>query len=103
MASEGPPRVAFTPGAVKVIYNYSDGTPRLINLIADRCLTAGLISQTTVISRRIAKEAVRNLELPKARKWAAPVRAAIVLVAVVLLITLVWASTGTLQRWLNLP
>jgi len=88
---------------VKVIYDYSDGTPRLINLIADRCLTAGLISQTAVITRRIAKDAVTNLELPKVRRWATPVRAAIVLAAVVLFVTLVAASTGTLQRWLNLP
>jgi general secretion pathway protein A len=101
MASNGPPRAAFTPGAVKVIYNYSNGTPRLINLIADRCLTAGLILQTTVISRRIAKEAVRDLELPKTRRWGAPVRAAIILVLVALFVTLLWAGTGTIQRWLN--
>ena len=103
MASKGSARAVFTSGALKVIYNYSNGTPRLINLIADRCLTAGLISQTTIISRRIAKEAVTILQLPRARRWPTPVRAAILLAAVVLFVTLVWVSTGTLQRWLNLP
>ena len=103
MASKGSPRPVFTSGAMKVIYNYSNGTPRLINLIADRCLIAGLISQTRVISRRIAKEAVTILQLPRARRWPTPVRAAILLAAVVLFVTLVWVSTGTLQRWLNLP
>jgi general secretion pathway protein A len=102
MASNGPPRVAFTSGAVKMIYNYSNGTPRLNKLIADRCLTAGLILQAREISVRIVKEAVTDLELPKARRWTAPVRAAIVLVAVALFITLLWAGTGTLQHWLNL-
>ncbi|HYR86712.1 MAG TPA: AAA family ATPase [Terriglobia bacterium] len=103
MASAGPPRTAFTPGAVKVVYDYSNGTPRLINLIADRSLTAGLILETTIISARVAKEAVKDLELRRARRWAAPVRTAIVLVAVALFITLLWAGTGTLQHWLNLP
>jgi general secretion pathway protein A len=69
MASDGAVRAAFNPGAIKVIYNYSDGTPRLINLIADRCLTIGLVVQTTVITRQIAMEAVKNLELPKIRRW----------------------------------
>jgi general secretion pathway protein A len=68
MASNGQPRVVFTPQAVKVIYNYSGGTPRLINLIADRCLTAGLASQTRTIDHRIAHEAVSNLELPRVRR-----------------------------------
>jgi general secretion pathway protein A len=90
MASKGPPRAVFTPGALKVIYNNSGGIPRLINLIADRCLTTGLILETREISRRIAKEAVRNLELPKARRWAAAMRAALVILALVLFVTLLW-------------
>lgn len=98
-ASRTRQRVTFTPGAVRMIYNYSNGTPRLINLIADRCLTAGLILQTTTISRRVAKEAVKDLELPKLRRWNTPVRAAIVLLVVALFFTLLWANIGMLQRW----
>jgi len=103
MASAGAGHAVFAPGAIKVIYNYSDGTPRLINLIADRCLTAGLVLQTKVITRRVALEAVRDLQLSKLRRWAGPVRAAIVVAALVLFVTLLWASTGTLHRWLNPP
>ena len=98
-ASRRQPGVTITSGALKVIYNYSNGTPRLINLIADRCLTAGLILQTKVIRRRIAEEAVRDLELPKLRRWNTPVRAAIVLLVVALFFTLLWANAGMLQRW----
>jgi general secretion pathway protein A len=64
-ASEGEPRVTFTERATRVIYDFSAGTPRLINLIADRCLTAGLLSQSVTIDHRIAREAVANLELPR--------------------------------------
>jgi general secretion pathway protein A len=68
MASNQDASVRFTPKAVKVIYDYSGGTPRLINLIADRCLTVGLVTSSATIDDRIAREAVRNLELPKVRR-----------------------------------
>lgn len=98
--SDGPPRPTFTRGALKLIYSYSGGTPRLINLIADRCLTAGLVSQTTVINRRIAKEAIDNLELPKLRSSRTPLA---LIAGVVLLIVFLWTITETLRRWLALP
>ena len=62
------PRVTFNQGALKVVYSYSGGTPRLINLIAERCLIAGLASEATIIDRKIAKMAVSNLELRKVKR-----------------------------------
>jgi general secretion pathway protein A len=99
-ASAGPPRPTFTRGALKLIYSYSGGTPRLINLIADRCLTAGLVSQTTVINRRIAKEAIDNLQLPKLRSSRTPLA---LIAGIVFFIVFLWMITEALRRWLALP
>ena len=98
--SEGTPRPAFTKRAVKLIYRYSGGTPRLINLIADRCLTAGLLLQATDINHRIAKEAIDNLELPNLRSSRAPF---LLVAGLLLLIVFLWTITGTLRHWLDLP
>ena len=99
-ASGGPSRVMFAAPAVKVIYDYSNGTPRLINLIADRCLILGLASEKISIDRKIAKEAVRNLELPKLRGLAKTTRITIVVVAAAILsVVLLWTITaGVLER-----
>jgi len=93
MASAGRSRLMFMPGAVKVIYDYSKGTPRLINLIADRCLIIGLASETTTINRKIAKESVRNLELPKQLGLRYARVAMVLAVAMALSLLLIWAFT----------
>jgi general secretion pathway protein A len=67
LASNGRPRTSFSPEACNVIYKYSGGTPRLINLIGDRCLIAGLASNTNIIQKKHAVEAVQSLELKKVR------------------------------------
>src|SRR3989338_6412677 len=36
--------IEFTEGAVEIIANFSDGTPRLINMICDRALLAGFVA-----------------------------------------------------------
>ena len=66
-------RVTFNKAAIKIIYAYSGGTPRLINLIAERCMIAGLASQARIIDPKIAKEAVHSLELRKVKKSSRPV------------------------------
>src|SRR5581483_7315744 len=65
--SDGKRAPRFSKQALRLIHRYSDGTPRLINLIADRCLTAGLVAQSRSIDRKIVKSAVENLELRKPR------------------------------------
>jgi hypothetical protein len=52
---------------MKVIQKYSKGTPRLINLIADRCLMAGMSAGTMTISGALAKQAVSALEFDRTR------------------------------------
>jgi general secretion pathway protein A len=65
IAGGGHSRVIFTADGLKEIYRYSGGIPRLINLIADRSLLAGMALSTTALDRRVVREAVDNLQLKK--------------------------------------
>lgn len=67
IAGGGPSRVVFTPDGMKEIYRYSGGIPRLINLIADRSLLAGMVLSATRLDRRVVGEAVDNLQLKPKR------------------------------------
>lgn len=53
--------IDFSNRATPLIYEYSQGIPRLINLISDRCLLGGYIKQTNHITPGIVKEAVKSL------------------------------------------
>ena len=63
IAGGGQSRVVFTPDGLKEIYRYSGGIPRLINLIADRSLLAGMAFSTSAMDRTVVREAVDNLQL----------------------------------------
>ncbi len=67
IAGGGQSRVIFTTDGMKEIYRYSAGIPRLINLIADRSLLAGMVLSTTRLDRRVVSEAVDNLQLKRKR------------------------------------
>jgi len=67
IAGGGQSRIIFTTDGLKEIYNYSGGIPRLINLIADRSLLAGMALSTTAMDRRVVHEAVENLQLKKSK------------------------------------
>ncbi|MBS3734170.1 MAG: AAA family ATPase [Phycisphaerae bacterium] len=54
--------VQFDPGAVKEIYRYSRGTPRLVNAIGDKALLAGYVYRTGRIDRRLVRLAVDELK-----------------------------------------
>jgi general secretion pathway protein A len=55
--------VTFDHGAFEAIHRYSEGVPRLINLLADRALLAGYAQQSPVITATMANEAAATLEL----------------------------------------
>src|SRR6266513_1186232 len=67
IAGGGQSRIMFTPDGLKEIYRYSSGIPRLINLIADRSLLAGMALSTSTMDRRVVREAVENLQLKKSK------------------------------------
>jgi general secretion pathway protein A len=65
IAGGGQSRIMFTLDGLKEIYSYSGGIPRIINLIADRSLLAGMALSTTTMDRKVVREAVENLQLKK--------------------------------------
>ena len=58
--ANGSPR--FEAGAVKLIYKYSGGIPRLINAVCDKTLLAGFVTQTNVMTKKLVELAVDELQ-----------------------------------------
>ena len=57
----GKGRVRFTRSAVELIYKYSHGIPRMINVLADRSLLIAYTMSTKKISPRIVRPAVKDV------------------------------------------
>lgn len=56
----------FKKSAIREIYRYSKGYPRLINIVADRALLTGYIHSAKIIKKKTVKECARELELATA-------------------------------------
>jgi len=54
----------FNPDAVREIYSFSQGYPRLINIICDHALLTGYASGLKVIDAKVIKECERELQIP---------------------------------------
>ncbi|MFC1658316.1 ExeA family protein [Candidatus Omnitrophota bacterium] len=54
-------KIRFLDEAQEIIYNFSGGTPRLINVICDRCLLAGFTAHTHKIDAKIAQICVKEV------------------------------------------
>lgn len=52
----------FDKTAIKKVFRYSKGIPRLVNALADKALLAGYVSKTYKITGRLVKMAERELE-----------------------------------------
>ncbi len=62
----------FSPRALKRIFKYSKGLPRLINAACDRALLTAYARDRGKINSRIAKEAIRDVKknsAPSNRRW----------------------------------
>ena len=55
-------QLRFDPGAIREIFRYSRGTPRLINAVGDKALLAGYVHRTGTIDRRVVRLAVQELK-----------------------------------------
>jgi len=53
--------VHFTRRAIDVIYENSEGTPRLVNILCDRALLAGYTSGTFTIDERIVNKCIQEV------------------------------------------
>jgi general secretion pathway protein A len=60
------PRVIFDGSAIAALYAYSRGTPRIVNLVADRALSIGCERAVTTIDAAIVQQAAadRFIEAP---------------------------------------
>jgi len=54
--------IQFNDDAIKLIWVFSNGTPRLINMLCDRALLAGFVAETHKIDAGIIKKCVEELE-----------------------------------------
>ena len=55
-------QIEFSDEAVDLISHFSGGTPRLINMICDRALLAGFVSETNQIDFGIIKRCIEELD-----------------------------------------
>ena len=55
----------FTPEAVNLIYGYSQGTPRLINLVCDSALLSGFAYEKKSIDEKIVSEVIEERNFAK--------------------------------------
>ncbi|MGQ9775985.1 MAG: ExeA family protein [Thermodesulfobacteriota bacterium] len=54
-------QITFSSSAINEIYQFSQGIPRLINLICDRALLGGFVEESFHIDREIVKKAEREI------------------------------------------
>ncbi len=59
---EGNLSVSFDDAALNVMYQYTGGSPRLINALADHALLAGFVNRQQVIDRNCVQRAIDQLE-----------------------------------------
>ena len=59
---KGRGKIEFSDEAIEMITRFSGGTPRLINMLCDRALLAGFISETNRIDFNIIKRCIEELD-----------------------------------------
>lgn len=84
--------IDFSDGAMELIYTYSEGTPRLINMVCDRTLLAGYLEQTNHITRALVRRGIESLSEPEAKPQKKPYVRPMGLAAAVALLLLIGAS-----------
>jgi general secretion pathway protein A len=52
----------FTEDSFDEIYHFTNGTPRLINILCDRVLLIGYVSNTRTIDGKVVREGIRELD-----------------------------------------
>ncbi len=58
--ANGTPR--FDDDAIRAVYNYAEGIPRLVNAVCDKTLLAGFVHQTNLMTKPLVKLAIRELQ-----------------------------------------
>lgn len=60
----------FTPKSIDLIYKYSRGTPRIINLVCDSALLSGYVCDTKKITEQIISEVIKERDFDNAGRTA---------------------------------
>lgn len=55
-------RISFSKEATGLIYQFSQGTPRLVNIVCDRALLAGFVAETFHIDADIINRCLQELD-----------------------------------------
>jgi len=55
-------KIDFSGEAISAVWNFSTGTPRLINMLCDRALLAGYVCETNKIDIGIINQCIEELE-----------------------------------------
>ncbi len=63
----GAASVSFSPKAIDLVHKYTEGIPRLINLVCDRALLGGFSARTNRITTDMVKAAADGLDLRRSR------------------------------------
>jgi len=90
-------RSPFTSSALRTIYRFSKGIPRLINHLATTALEEGYFRQKSHINKSLVKEVGANLIGKKAIPWVRWVTA----VALLLIVTGFWLVRG--KEFISIP
>ncbi|MBF0478777.1 MAG: AAA family ATPase [Candidatus Omnitrophica bacterium] len=56
-----PCKITFSSKALEQIYQLSNGTPRLVNILCDRALLAGFIAESTVIDENMVQNSAEEV------------------------------------------
>ena len=81
----------FSPRALDLIYEYSRGLPRLINIVCNNALISGYATDRKIIDRDTVKEVIDGREIyapPRKRRWVLP--AVVLSVLILLTLALLW-------------
>ena len=84
----------FDNSAIKEIFRYSQGIPRLINIVCDNALLTGFSLDQNRIGKNIVKSVIRDIEIKEKSLWSLGSKP--FLQAVIVLLILVSVSFGLL-------
>jgi general secretion pathway protein A len=87
----------FVTGAIKEIYKYSKGIPRLINIVCDNALLTGYSQEQNRISKAVIRDVIRDLEGGKPAKSKRMVMFILLILLMIIVLLYSLLSTGYLK------
>lgn len=64
----GTEKTIFTVEAIKEIMAYSEGFPRMINVICDHALLTGFVKGVTIVGPGVIRECIADLQIPRKKE-----------------------------------